>query len=237
MPPARRLSIIIPALNEERCLGETLESLASMRTEGHECLVVDGGSSDATREIAEPLCDRVLITSPGRARQMNAGAAAASGDILVFLHADTQLPLGATKAIIAAMEPEQARGWGRFDIRLTGAHPLLRMVEALISLRSRLNGIATGDQAIFVRRQLFEEVGGFREIPLMEDVALARALLQHGRPHCLRQQVRSSSRRWEDKGIWRTIFLMWRLRWAYAHGADPHDLAKLYDPPNRCPSP
>jgi rSAM/selenodomain-associated transferase 2 len=169
----------------------------------------------------------VVAAPRGRARQQNAGAAAATGDVLLFLHADTRLPPDADARIAAALAAPGAC-WGRFDVRLTGRAPLLRLVERLISLRSRLTGIATGDQAIFVRRDTFQAIGGFPDQPLMEDVALSRALRRIARPACLREAVLTSSRRWETRGIWRTIVLMWRLRLAYALGADPAELARRY---------
>jgi len=223
---AMRLSVIVPALNEAEGIAATLASLQPLRARGHEVLVVDGGSTDGTPERAAPLADRVLRSAPGRALQQNAGARAATGDVLLFLHADTRLPAEAERRVLEGVAA--GRGWGRFDVRLTGRHPLLRVVERMISLRSRLTGIATGDQAIFVRRDWFEAAGGFSEIPLMEDVALSRALRRRGRPLCLRDPVTTSSRRWESRGIVRTIVLMWRLRLAYALGADPRRLAELY---------
>ncbi|MEO6696754.1 MAG: TIGR04283 family arsenosugar biosynthesis glycosyltransferase, partial [Gammaproteobacteria bacterium] len=163
----------------------------------------------------------------GRARQMNLGAATACGEILLFLHADTRLPQNAGAVIHSGLAQTGAR-WGRFDVRLSGRPPLLRVVEALMNWRSRLTGIATGDQAIFVRRDLFERAGGFPDIPLMEDIALSRILKRFSRPFCVRERVITSSRRWEQHGIVRTIFLMWRLRLAYALGADPEQLVRRY---------
>ncbi len=221
------ISVIVPALDEAGEIEATLRALQPLRARGHEVIVVDGGSTDGTMEIARPLADRVISSSPGRARQQNAGAAAASGDVLLFVHADTRLPENADAVVLGAME-RRGRGWGRFDVRLTGRHPMLRVVERMIGERSRLSGIATGDQALFARREWFGRAGGFPEIPLMEDVALSRALLALGRPVCLRETVLTSSRRWEERGVFRTIALMWRLRWAYWRGADPADLAERY---------
>lgn len=220
-----RISIILPTLNEVGSIIAALQPLQILRRCGHEIILADGGSSDATVTLAEPWVDKVVHSGRGRAVQMNAGARGARGDILLFLHADTQLPPDADALILDAL---QARDWGRFDVRLSGAHPLLRVVETLMNWRSRLTGIATGDQALFVRRCLFEKGGGFPEIPLMEDIALARALKKHGPPLCLKQRVLTSSRRWEQHGILRTIWLMWRLRLAYALGADPAQLVKSY---------
>ncbi|MBA2246473.1 MAG: TIGR04283 family arsenosugar biosynthesis glycosyltransferase [Gemmatimonadetes bacterium] len=221
------LSIIVPALNEAAGIRATLEPLQPLRARGHEVIVVDGGSEDATVALAQPLADRVLVAGRGRARQMNAGAQEARGEVLLFLHADTLLPPEADRRVLEELA-RSSRGWGRFDLRLTGRHPLLRLTARLIGLRSRLTGMATGDQAIFVRRDWFEQAGGFPEIPLMEDLALSRALKRRGRPLCLHERVTTSSRRWEERGILRTVLLMWRLRLAYYRGADPHDLARRY---------
>jgi rSAM/selenodomain-associated transferase 2 len=183
-------------------------------------VVVDGGSTDRTAELAAPLCDRLLRSDKGRARQMNAGARAASGDALVFLHADTRLPADADRSVLSALE--RAR-WGRFDVRIESRHPLLAVVACAMNLRSRLTGIATGDQAIFVRREAF---GGFPEIALMEDVAFSAAMKE--RPACLREKVLTSGRRWERGGILRTILLMWRLRLLYSLGVPAERLARDY---------
>ncbi len=226
MTPSR-LSIIVPVLNEADGITASLQPLQTWRARGHEIILADGGSSDATVALAEPWVDKIIRSGRGRARQMNTGARAARGDVLLFLHADTQLPPDADALILDAL---QARAWGRFDVRLSGAHPLLRVVETLMNRRSRLTGIATGDQAIFVRRALFEKTGGYPDIPLMEDIALSRALKKHGPPLCMKQRVLTSSRRWEQHGILRTILLMWKLRLAYALGADPARLVRHYYP-------
>ncbi|HEX8692389.1 MAG TPA: TIGR04283 family arsenosugar biosynthesis glycosyltransferase [Longimicrobium sp.] len=227
MSAGPRLSIVVPALDEAEGIVETLAALGPLRARGHEVIVVDGGSADATAELARPLADRVLAAERGRARQQNAGAAAAAGDVLLFLHADTHLPPGADSLVLGGLE-RTGRGWGRFDVRLTGRHPVLRVVERMIGLRSRLSGIATGDQAVFVRRDWFRRAGGFPDLPLMEDVALSRALKRLGPPLCLRETVVTSSRRWERRGVFRTMLLMWRLRWSYWRGADPAVLAERY---------
>jgi rSAM/selenodomain-associated transferase 2 len=220
---AARLTIVMPALNEARAIGTALEALAPLRRRGHELIVVDGGSEDATRELAAPLADRVLLGARGRALQMNAGARAAKGDALVFLHADTLLPPNADALIFGAL---RARAWGRFDVRIEGSHFLLKVIARAMNVRSRLTGIATGDQAIFVRREAF---CGFPEIALMEDVAFSRLMKRrHGRPACLSQAVRTSARRWESRGVLRTMLLMWRLRALYALGAPPERLARIY---------
>jgi rSAM/selenodomain-associated transferase 2 len=217
-----RLSIVIPALDEAPSIGATLAALAPLRARGHEVLVADGGSEDGTREIAAPLADRVLVAARGRARQMNAGAACARGDALVFLHADTRLPPAADALVAAALA---YRPWGRFDVRIEGASPLLAVIAFGMNLRSRLSGIATGDQAIFVRREAF---AGFPDLALMEDVAFSQAMRRRAPPACLRAQAVTSGRRWEQHGVLRTVLLMWRLRLAYFLGAAPDDLARRY---------
>ena len=219
---AQRLCVIVPALNEAAGIRAALQALAPLRSRGHEVIVVDGGSDDGTPQLAAGLCDRLLAAPRGRALQMNAGARAARADALLFLHADTRLPPLADLAVIEAL---RARLWGRFDVRIEGRHPLLALVGWAMSLRSRLTGIATGDQAIFVRRACF---AGYPEIALMEDVALSRSLRRRGWPACLRLRVTTSGRRWEARGVLRTILLMWRLRLAYALGADPARLAERY---------
>jgi rSAM/selenodomain-associated transferase 2 len=226
-PAPLRLSIIVPALNEAQGIERTLRALQPLRARGHQVIVVDGGSADATVELARPLADLVLAAERGRAAQQNAGAAAAAGDVLVFLHADTLLPPRADELVTGGLAAS-GRGWGRFDVRLDGRHPLLRVVERMIGWRSRASGIATGDQAIFVRRDRFREVGGFPRMPLMEDVALSKALRRTGPPLCLREPVLTSSRRWEQRGVVRTVLLMWRLRLEFALGADPARLADRY---------
>jgi rSAM/selenodomain-associated transferase 2/rSAM/selenodomain-associated transferase 1 len=227
----KRISVIVPALNEAALITEVLQALAPLRRRGHEVIVVDGGSSDGTSALAAPLADRVLHTPKGRALQMNVGAHAATGDVLWFLHADTLPPPDADEAILSALA-QGNRGWGHFDVRLSGAGILLRMVATLMNRRSRLVGIATGDQGLFVQRELFERAGGFPEIPLMEDIALSRMLKRYSRPACVAQELVTSSRRWERRGTWRTILLMWRLRLAYFLGADPRKLAGQYSEPS-----
>ena len=219
---AQRLSVVVPALNEAAGIRAALEALAPLRRAGHEVIVVDGGSADGTPELAAGLCDRVLRSARGRAVQMNAGAAAANGDVLVFLHADTQLPLNFEEAVLASLETAL---WGRFDVTIDGRHPLLKVVAWSMNLRSRLTGIATGDQAIFVRREAFR---GFPEMALMEDIAFSRAMRRRGPPACLRSRVLTSGRRWEARGVLRTIALMWWLRLRYFLGARPDDLARRY---------
>ena len=222
-----KLSIIVPTLNEGAQIAATLAALQPLRTLGHEILIVDGGSSDDTGERAQPLCDRVVNAPRGRARQMNAGAQAARGDVLWFLHADTRASLPAIDALLAALTQPRCQ-WGRFDVHLSGTHPLLRIVEKLMNVRSRWTGIATGDQGIFVRRRLFERVGGYQDIPLMEDIELSRRLKREVAPVCLRECLLTSSRRWERYGVVRTILLMWHLRFAYWLGVPPERLVTHY---------
>ena len=219
-----KLSIVIPVLNEAPGIRAALEALAPLRALGHELIVVDGGSADATPGLAAPLCDRLVSSARGRGAQMNAGARQAGGEALVFLHADTRLPPSADQLIVEALKD---RVWGRFDVRIDGAHPMLAVVAWAMNLRSRLTGIATGDQAIFVRREAFP---GFAEIALMEDIAFSRSMRRRGRPACLRARVRTSGRRWEARGVLRTIVLMWRLRLLYFLGVPPDRLARRYHP-------
>jgi rSAM/selenodomain-associated transferase 2 len=223
-----RISVIIPALNEAGHIADTLTDLAPLRAAGHQLILVDGGSDDGTPELSRALVDLVVEAPKGRARQMNAGVDHASGNLLWFLHADTRIPAAALDGLVAAAGSGAC--WGRFDIRLSGTAPLLRLVERMMNLRSRLTGIATGDQGIFVSRQAFDAAGGFADIPLMEDIALSRALRRRSRPLCLKPPLVTSSRRWERDGILRTVVLMWRLRLAYALGADPRELARRYYP-------
>ena len=223
--PALRLSIIVPVLDEAAGITAALDALQALRARGHEVIVVDGGSADATQALAQPLADCVLAAPRGRAAQMNAGAALARGDAFVFLHADTRLPPGADVLLVEALAQH---AWGRFDVRIGSAHPLLALVGWMMNLRSRATGIATGDQAMFATRAAFERAGGFPAIALMEDVALSVLLKAGGPPACLRAKVVTSGRRWERHGVLSTIALMWRLRLLYFLGADPQRLARIY---------
>ncbi|MEO8739018.1 MAG: TIGR04283 family arsenosugar biosynthesis glycosyltransferase [Casimicrobiaceae bacterium] len=221
------LSIVVPTLNEADGIVSHLASLQPLRRRGTEVIVVDGGSTDGTVELAAPLVDTVFRAKPGRAAQMNAGARIARGDVLLFLHADTRLP-EAPDRLIAKVCGDKGQAWGRFDVAIETAHPLLRVVAWSMNWRSRLTGIATGDQAIFVRRRAFEATGGFPEQPLMEDIALSRKLKSIERPGCLRERAITSGRRWERRGVLRTIVLMWWLRAGYWLGVDPGRLAQAY---------
>jgi rSAM/selenodomain-associated transferase 2 len=220
------LSVVIPCLNEAGIVRERLARFQSWRHCGRELILVDGGSDDGTPDLARPLVDRVLQSPPGRAHQMNLGASAARGALLWFLHLDTEIPDEAD--LLVAGLAARERVWGRFDVRLSGGHLLLRGIESLMNTRSRLTGIATGDQAIFVSRDLFWSVGGFPDIPLMEDIAISRALKRRRWPVCLHGPVVTSSRRWERNGILRTVVRMWTLRLAYALGVSPARLSRWY---------
>ena len=220
------LSIVVPALNEAAGIVATLQALAPLRARGVELLLADGGSTDGTPVLAAPWVDAVVQAPRGRALQMNAGAARARGEVLLFLHADTLLPAGADGLVLQAVAA--GARWGRFDVDIQGRPSMLRVVAALMNLRSRATGIATGDQAMFCTRAAFAQVGGFPVQPLMEDVELSRRLKRLGPPACLRARVRTSGRRWEQRGVWRTILLMWRLRWRYWRGASPDSLARAY---------
>jgi rSAM/selenodomain-associated transferase 2 len=222
-----RLSIIIPVLNEGEGIAGTLDALAELRALGAEIVVVDGGSHDATIQRARLRADRVIPAPRGRASQMNAGAEKASGDVFLFLHADTRLPREADHLVLDGLQRSGAV-WGRFDVTITGRAALLPVVAWFMNLRSRLSGVATGDQAMFVKRESFRAVGGFPAIALMEDIALSKRLKRLGRPLCLRARVITSGRRWERHGVVRTILLMWRLRLAFFFGADPAVLARRY---------
>jgi len=224
MKPA--LCIVVPVLDEAAQLAPRLQALQPLRERGACVVVVDGGSRDESLAIAQAHADLALVAPRGRASQMNAGAAACAAEVLLFLHADTVLPDAADTLVLSALQGRFA--WGRFDVHVDSPRPLLRVVGAMMNWRTRRTGIATGDQALFVRHELFLRIGGFPDLPLMEDIAISRLLKRHGPPACLKQQVSTSARRWERHGVWRTIWLMWRLRAAYFLGADPASLAERY---------
>lgn len=219
------LSIIIPTLNAEESIIDTLQPLQNLRQQGHEVIIVDGGSMDNTKKLATPLVDQLLEGNGGRAHLLNLGAKAARGKVLVFLDVDTFLPEYADWMILVRLFSAH-KDWGRFDIRLEGSKPSLRMVETLANWRSRVTGIASIEQAIFVRRSVFEQIHGFPEVPILEDISLSRQLRRRGRPICLKNKVTVSRRRWADKGLTRTIISVWRLRCAYALGVSPWKLKK-----------
>ena len=222
-PPALSISVIIPMLNEEAVIGGSVRSAR----EADEVIVVDGGSTDRGRAVAEASGAKVLRSTKGRGRQLSAGADLAAGEVLLFLHADTVLPAGFSCAIADALA---ARGavWGRFDLRFDEAGPVLRMIARLISWRSRLSRVATGDQAIFVRRQAFEAVGGIREPELFEDIDLCRRLKRYGPMAIPAVPVVTSARRWRVDGLWSTTFLMWTLKMLYLAGVPASRLKRFY---------
>ncbi len=224
---SQQISIIIPVLNEAGYVGALCDALQPLRQRGHEVILVDGGSTDQTIAIAQSQTDKVVSAPRGRALQMRAGAAAARGSIFWFLHADSDFPEKADQLILAALENHGAQ-WGRFDIALSDRHPMLACVAFMMNLRSSLTSIATGDQGIFVRRSLYQQVGGIPSIPLMEDIAFSRTLKENSRPVCVGEPLISSARRWNKHGIPRTIVTMWGLRLAYYCGVSPQHLEKYY---------
>lgn len=219
------ISVIVPVLNEEKSIAATLEALLPLAP--YEIIIVDGGSVDRTREIAARFQVKTISSERGRARQMNRGAGEASGDVLLFLHADTRLPPSALNDINAALRGAHYLG-GRFDVELDGEHWMLPVVARMISYRSRISKVGTGDQGIFVRREAFERMQGFQNIPLMEDIAFCRALKRQGGVACLRSRVITSARRWEVEGVWRTIFRMWAIKLLYFAGVSPARLKQFY---------
>lgn len=220
------LSIVIPVRNEGAAIEGCLQPLQRYRSAGVEIVVVDGASEDDTCLRSAGLADQVIASEPGRGVQLKRGAESARGDHLLFLHADTRLPAQGIESLVRVLAG--GRYWGRFDVRLSGRHPLLRIIERAMNLRSCLTGIATGDQAMFMTRAAYEQAGRFAEIPLMEDIELSRRLRRIERPACLRPPAVTSSQRWERGGVVRTVLLMWRLRLAFFFGADPAQLARVY---------
>jgi rSAM/selenodomain-associated transferase 2 len=227
-----RVSVIIPTLNEAASIEAALARLQPLRARGHEVIVADGGSEDGTPDLARPLADRVVAARRGRAHQMNAGAHDARGEILLFLHADTRLPEDADRLILDGFA-RSGLAWGRFDIRIDGGHALLGIVAWFMNRRSRLTSVCTGDQSIFVRRDLFTRLGGYPPIDLMEDIALSKLLRRHSRPLCIADAALTSARRWEARGVWRTVLLMWWLRLRYFLGASPEHLLRVYESTRR----
>lgn len=221
-----RISVIVPLLNEARAIAGTLAALEPL--EPDELLLVDGGSDDGTPDLCRRRGIEVVNAPRGRALQMNHGARRATGDALLFLHADTRLPASAFGDMRRALADPEVVG-GRFDVRLDGAGLMLALVGRMISWRSRMSKVGTGDQAIFVRRSVFEELGGYPEVPLMEDIAFSRALKRRGRIACLRSRVTTSARRWQTHGVWRTIVTMWTLKSLYLLGVSPVRLKRYYD--------
>ncbi len=221
-----KLSFIIPVLNESKNIETILKQLQPYQENRHEVIVVDGGSRDNTIDSVSSLPVKLLISKPGRAMQMNIGAEQADGEVLVFLHADTQLPSNAPDLIVKTIS--QGCRWGRFNVRLSGRHVLFRIIETMMNLRSCVTSIATGDQVIFVQRSVFEKVGGYSEIKLMEDIDLSKRLKYFGRAACVKARVTTSSRKWEQNGILKTVWLMWRLRLFYYFGVSPDKLFSKY---------
>lgn len=222
------VSIVVPILNEAATLPNLLEQLKRVHHRpGVEVLLVDGGSKDNSVALAVTAGFRVVESKPGRALQMNTGAAQAHGLLLVFLHADTRLP-AIDLTVLEQRLQARGRTWGRFDVRIDGRSLWLPVVATMMNLRSRVTGIATGDQCLFMTRSAFDQVGGFPAQALMEDIEICARLKQSSRPLCLRDKVVTSGRRWDENGTWRTIGLMWRLRWAYWRGERPSRLWARY---------
>lgn len=220
-----KIAVIIPTLNEEQALPDTLQRTTALGFD--DILVVDGGSTDRTKAIAASHNVRCVTSRPGRARQMNAATSHSQAEVLLFLHADTLLPPTARQDIDRALADPACVG-GRFDVRFEPDAGLAWLIARLISLRSRWSGIATGDQALFVRREIFERLGGFADIPIMEDVDFTRRLKQTGRTVSLQTLVVTSYRRWKRYGVFRTIILMWTLRFLYWIGIHPGRLHRFY---------
>ncbi|MDE2253680.1 MAG: TIGR04283 family arsenosugar biosynthesis glycosyltransferase [Betaproteobacteria bacterium] len=228
--PEADLTIVVPARHEAATIAAALKPLQGLRARGAEVIVVDGDSSDHTAELAEPWVDQIVHSAAGRATQMNAGARASRRRVLLFLHADTLLPLDAGSVVLNGLE-SSGRIWGRFDVCIEPQQRMLQVVAAMMNLRSRVSGICTGDQSLFMTRDAFDAVGGFPDQPLMEDIEICRRLKCLSPPLALRSRVCTSGRRWLTRGIWRTITLMWWLRLRYFLGAEPEGLARLYQAP------
>lgn len=220
------LSIVVPVWMEAAGVVDTLEALQPLRTEGHELIVVDAGSTDGTASLASPLVDAVVQAGKGRATQMNTGASVATGSVLLFLHADTRLPSNTLNYLGKFVQSSKA--WGRFDVRLSGQGAMFRVIAWFMNQRSRLTGVCTGDQALFVRRDVFEALHGFENLPIMEDIEFSSRLRSVSRPYCISEPVITDSRLWEQRGVWHTIFLMWRLRWRYWRGESTQTLVHSY---------
>ncbi|MCW8930414.1 MAG: TIGR04283 family arsenosugar biosynthesis glycosyltransferase [Gammaproteobacteria bacterium] len=225
-----KISIIIPVLNEAEMIQEFLKRLQPLRNRGHEIVLVDGGSQDDTCILAKPYIDQIIASDKGRAKQQALGATLATGDIFLFLHADTFLPDEADQIIVMALYSRQSnpQTWGRFNVRLSGEYWLFRVIETMMNWRSCLTGIATGDQAIFVTSELYNRIGGMPLIDLMEDIELSKCLRKQNKPVCVKSTVTTSSRRWEKNGVLKTIFFMWNMRLQYFFGVKPEVLVKKY---------
>jgi len=225
----KTISLVLPVRNEAGLIREQLQRLQCYRAKGHEIIVIDGGSRDATVEQTQGLVDKCEVSAAGRSNQMNRGASEANGDILLFLHADTQLPINADEGINSALSAQACR-WGWFDVKLSKPRLAFRIVASMMNLRARLTSVSTGDQALFVERELFQEIGGFPQLALMEDIAISKTLRRQGRPARPLGLVTTSSRRWEENGLISTILLMWRLRFLYFIGVKPQKLREMYYP-------
>lgn len=224
-----KIAIVVPVFNESLVLPKLTSDLTTLQQVANsdfELVFVDGGSTDNTAALIQAAGLRVINSPKGRAWQMNTGATQTTGDVLLFLHADTQLPKNAWAEIKSNLTEDIC--WGRFDVRIAGKPWMLAVVSRMMNWRSRLTGIATGDQAMFMTRSAYQAIGGFPELALMEDIEASRRLRQLSRPACIVSPVITSGRRWETRGVWTTIFLMWRLRWAYWRGESPQKLGELY---------
>jgi len=219
------IAVIVPVLNEQAALPALIDRLKMLSVD--EVVVVDGGSMDGTCDLLDVSGLRWITAPAGRAVQMNTGSAICLSDIYLFIHSDTEIDSSCFDAIKAAMQHPETVG-GRFEVRLSGGHPALRMIAWFINLHSRLSGISTGDQCLFVRRSVFMRMGGFPELPLMEDIEFSKRLKRQGRIACLRERVTTSSRRWEQHGILKTVLLMWCLRLLYWLGVPAARLATMY---------
>jgi rSAM/selenodomain-associated transferase 2 len=225
----KTISVILPVRNEASLIREQLQRLQYLRSRGHQLIVIDGGSIDGTAERAQDLVDTCERSAAGRSRQMNEGARHATGELLLFLHADTQLPEEADERLLQALASQSGR-WGWFDVKLSNPRMIFRLVARMMNWRSRLTSVSTGDQALFVERSLFEDIGGFPQLELMEDIAISKLLRRIGRPVRPKGFVITSSRRWEEHGLLTTIWLMWKLRFLYFIGVQPQRLREMYYP-------
>ncbi len=232
-PPT--LSIIVPVLNQSRTMIDTMSALKPFRQRGAEIIVVDGGSDDDTAVLAHPFADRVVKGPRGRAAQMNEGAKVASGFIFLFLPTDTTLPADADTQVMIGRARDTSV-WGRFDMRLTGRHPLLPIVARLLNRRSRSSGIASCEQAIFVQRETFFRIGGFTDIPVMEDVEISKRLRAISPPICVTSRVTVPAKRFDRDGLWTTLRTMWIMRLRYRMGMKPEEILKRYVEPKPRPA-
>lgn len=222
-----KLSIIIPVLNEKQFLARNREAFTSLLKSGHEILIVDGGSQDNSIQAAHELGCKAFATKASRGHQLHYGAERSRHELLLFLHADTLLPLHATEVIVQTLSKPD-RLWGRFNVRFSSSKLVFRVIAWLMNKRSCLTGIVTGDHAMFIRRECYFNCGGYSDIPIMEDVEFCLRLKRIASPVCLSDEVITSSRKWEQKGVFSTILTMWKLRLMFFFGISPEKLAKLY---------